>query len=334
MSRSRADARPTIYDVAARAGVSKSLVSLVLQGSPKVAAARRAAVLTAVAELGYRPSQHASALAGRRTRVIGVVVEDFRNPWFADLLHGMRDVLDDTGFHIAVADDALNAHVGIDPVEGFLAQGVDGMVLAGGTARLTAAPAGTALVIAGGQAWESDVDTVANDDERGTALAVDHVLRLGHRTIGHVTGHGPAAAARRTSFERAVRAAGAEPVVLVGDEMSEASGHHLTMRLLSDRPDVTVVLAGNDAMALGVVAAARDLGRAVPEDLSVVGYDDAPIAQSRLLALTTVDGRNSEVGTHCARALLSRLAEPDRAPTCTLIAPSLVVRSSTARLAA
>ena len=123
-------ARPTIYDVAQRAGVSKSLVSLVLRDAPHVSAKRRQAVLTAISDLGYRPSSAASSLAGHRTRSIGVAIDDFENLWFVDLLRGMRRVLDESGHNVSVADRHLNAHLERDPVDAFLSMQVEGIVLA------------------------------------------------------------------------------------------------------------------------------------------------------------------------------------------------------------
>lgn len=120
---------PTIYDVAERAGVSKSLVSLVLRGSERVSDEKRLAVLQAVKALNYTPSRLAAGLAGTRTRSIGVVIDEFENLWFADVLAGLRKALD--GYSISVADTALNSHLSIDPLEAFRGLRVDGVVLAG-----------------------------------------------------------------------------------------------------------------------------------------------------------------------------------------------------------
>ena len=118
--------RPTIYDVAHRAGVSKSLVSLVLRGSDKVSPARRDAVLAAIRELGYRPSQAATVLASRRTRAIEVVIDDYRNLWFVDLLDGLREALTDHGYRLSVTDREGTSG---GPVPA-LASGIDGLVVA------------------------------------------------------------------------------------------------------------------------------------------------------------------------------------------------------------
>jgi DNA-binding LacI/PurR family transcriptional regulator len=322
--------RPTIYDVAARAGVSKSLVSLVLQGSPRVSDARRTAVTAAIRELGYRPSKVAAALAGSRTRSIGVVVDDFRNPWFVDLVRGMHEVLDEPGYHLTVADLELNAHLGQHPVEGFLATRVEGLVIATEPAGIATVD-GVPTVIAGSRSSVlAGADAVANDDDLGARIATRHLIDLGHRRIGHVSGAGGSAALRRTSFVATMRAAGLEPVVAGRGDHTEEQGYRAGLELLDAAPDLTAVFAANDVVALGVLAALRERGLSVPGDVSLVGYDDSPLASARFLAVTTIDDRSAAVGAEAARMLLSRIEDPTLAPRVVLVPPHLVERTSTA----
>jgi DNA-binding LacI/PurR family transcriptional regulator len=323
---------PTIYDVAEAAGVSKSLVSLVLRGSPRVSDARRAAVLDAVQRLGYRPSQAAATLAGATTRTIGVVLDDYRNLWFVPLLRGLQEGLAPHGFRIAVADHTLNAHVEASPLDGFLAARVEGLVIATEPTEAMRVPAGLPVVVAGNrEATVPGADVVAADDRLGARLATQHLLDLGHRLIGHLTGAGGAARLRREGFEAAMRAAGAPPGVVTGSgATTEEDGYLAALRLLDREPRSTAVLAANDTMAMGAVAAARERGLRVPEDLSVIGYDDSPVASTHLLRLTTVDGRNAEVGALAAERLVSRAfgaAVPERT---VLLTPELVRRGSCA----
>ena len=324
-------ARPTIYDVALRAGVSKSLVSLVLQGSERVSAERRQAVLEAIDVLGYRPSQAASALAGSRTKSIGVVIDDFENLWFVDLLRGVRDVLSETGFHISVADRHLNGHLGQHPVDGFLARGVEGLVIAMEPDARDFQAVDVPVVIAGGRRRvPMEADCVANDDRAGARLATRHLVELGHTRVAHVTGAGGAAALRRASYRATMKGAGLCPVIAGQQyEATEEAGYRVTRDLLETHPGITAVFTANDAMALGALAAIRERGLRVPEDFSLVGYDNSPMASSRLLGLTTVDDRSEDVGTAAARTLLTRIAEPGRQPTRTLLTPMLVHRATT-----
>jgi DNA-binding LacI/PurR family transcriptional regulator len=335
-SMSSAPVRPTIYDVAQRAGVSKSLVSLVLRGSDRVSDHRRRAVEEAIAELGYRPSQAATALAASRTRSIGVVIDDFENLWFVDLLRGVGDVLNDAGFHVSVADRHVNAHLDQDPVNGFLSRGVEGLVVAMEPGDTDLREIDVPLVVAGTRTRvPSGVDTVANDDRAGAELATGHLLELGHVHVGHLTGTGGAAALRRSGYESAMTAAGVEATVVgEGAPTTERAGYDAMVELLDRRPSVTGVFAANDTMALGALAALRERGFRVPADISVVGYDNAPLAASQLVDLTTVDDRSEEVGAAAARALLSRMAKPGRRAQRRLLTPALVRRGSCAGTAA
>ena len=323
--------RPTIYDVAERAGVSKSLVSLVLQNAPQVSERRRSAVLAAIAELGYRPSNAATSLAGNRTRSIGVAIDDFENLWFVDLLRGMREVLDESGHNVSVADRHLNAHLERDPVDAFLSMQVEGIVLAMEAGGPVPDFGSVPVVVAGARdVVPPGADLVANDDAEGARLATQHLLDLGHTEIGHLTGAGGIAALRRASYEATMADAGLTAVVTGGGATTEEDGYVATRQLLDTRPEVTAVFAANDVMLLGALAALRERRLAVPEDVSVVGYDNSPLAASHYLALTTVDDRSVDVGSAAARAILARHDDPGRTPTRVLLSPTLVRRASTA----
>ena len=333
MRRGRADGppRPTIYDVAQRAGVSKSLVSLVLRNAPQVSQKRREAVLSAIAELGYRPSSAASSLAGNRTRSIGVAIDDFENLWFVDLLRGMRQVLDQSGLDVSVADRHLNAHLERDPVEAFLSMQVEGIVLAMEAGGPLPDFGGVPVVVAGARdVVPPGADLVANDDAEGARLATRHLLDLGHRRLGHLTGAGGIAALRRASFEKTMAEAGLPAMITAAEGTTEEDGYVATQALLEQCPDTTGIFAANDVMLLGALAALREHGLSVPEDVSVVGYDNSPLAASHYLAITTVDDRSLDVGIHAARAILARQEDADREPSHVLLPPVLVHRSSTA----
>lgn len=323
--------RPTIYDVAQRAGVSKSLVSLVLQNAPQVSERRREAVLSAISELGYRPSTAATALAGNRTRSVGLAIDDFENLWFVDLLRGLRQVLDEAGLNVSVADRHLNARLANDPVDAFLSMRAEGLVLGMELGEVLPDLGGLPVVVAGvREQLPPGADLVANDDAEGARLATRHLLDLGHRTIGHVTGSGGAAALRRASYEATMADAGLQAIVIGHGDATEENGYLAAQALLDAHPDTTGIFAANDIMLLGALAALRERRLAIPDDVSVVGYDNSPLAASRYLALTTIDDRSVEVGIHAARALLARREDPTRTPTRTLLSPRLVHRASTA----
>jgi len=325
--------RPTIYDVARQAGVSPSLVSLVLQNPVRVSEKRREAVQAAISDLGYRPSRAATTLASSRTKSIGLVIDDYRNLWFVDLLRGMESALTEHGYQVMLADSRPGENRIREAVDGLLAMHVDGLVIAAEPSASMLGGVGVPTVVAG---WRDGVpagaDLITNDDDGGGAMAADHLLGLGHRRIGHLTGSGGAAAHRREGFRARLQEAGAEQRI-VGDAggTSEEDGYASACWLLDHHPDTTAIFAANDTMALGAFGAIKARGLAVPADISVIGYDNSTLAKSRYLDLTSVDNRSDLVGVDVANALLARIQEPATGPQRRLIEPTLVVRGTTAR---
>ncbi len=323
--------RPTIYDVAEAAGVSKSLVSLVLQGSPRVSPARRAAVQAAIERLQYRPSQAAAVLAGHRTRTIGMLLDDYRNLWFVDFLDGIQQDLAPSHYRVAVENFSVNAHLDPNPLDGFLSLRVDGIVIAMEPTQAMTVDIGIPVVVAGARdVVVPGADVVANDDRLGGRLAVQHLVELGHAQIGHLTGAGGSARLRTEGYLEAVRAAGATPSVARADGTAELDGYRAAELLLDRHPETSAIFAANDTMAFGAAAALAQRGLRIPQDVSVIGYDNSPLASSQLLQFTTIDGQNHRVGTEAARALLSRIEDPARPTRTTLVDPTLVLRGSTA----
>src|SRR6201996_5054871 len=266
--------KPTLETVAARAGVSKSLVSLVLRNSPKVSATSREAVMRAVAELGYRPNAAARLLAERRSHTIGVLLNDLRQPWFADMLDGLTPALHAGGKHILLGDGRIDRMLDETLTWSFLDLGVDGMVLAGSIPMSQAiidAASQIPTVTVGGRGLDVDlprVDKLANDNHLGGTLAVRHLIELGHTKITHIHGlPSVAGRLRMQGYEDTMRQAGLASQVEAGD-MSEEGGYRAAVRLLSgpDRP--TAIFAANDLTCVGALSAAATLGVRVPGELS------------------------------------------------------------------
>ncbi|MDI2034888.1 LacI family DNA-binding transcriptional regulator [Paenarthrobacter nitroguajacolicus] len=322
--------RPTLYDVAAQAGVSPSLVSLFLKDPNRISEKRRNAVQKAISELGYRPSRAATTLASSRTKSIGLVIDDYRNLWFVDLLRGMESVLSDLGYQVMLADSRPGENRIKEATDGLLAMHVDALVLAAEPSEAMLAGTWVPTVVAG---WRKGVpdgaDLITNDDDGGGSLAANHLLELGHVSIGHLSGSDGASAHRRAGFLRAVAAAGVEPVISESIGTSEEDGYAAAVWLLEHHPDTTAIFAANDTMALGAFAALKARGLSVPDDVSVIGYDNSPLAKSRYLDLTSVDNRSDLVGIDTAHRLLARIADPALNPERKLIEPALVLRGTT-----
>ncbi len=333
MKRERRD--PTIRDVAERAGVSKSLVSLVLRDAPHVSEQRRQQVRQAIDELGYRPNRVARSLSTTRTDTVGVLLNDLRNPWFIELLAGLTAALHVAGLGTVLADSHTDLRIGRRSVQTLVESGVDGLVVVGTTSESDAVRAVSATlptVVAGTREPVLEHgDTVVDDDHAGAVLATEHLLALGHRRIAHLRGPGLIGQLRRSGYQDALRVAGLSPQGLEAyGGMNDESGYPAAHRLLTQAERPTAVFAFNDVTAVATLSAARELGLRVPEDLSVVGYDDTYLARIRHLSLTSVDNGSFAVGTQAGKFLLERLTHPDRPlPARThLVGTELRVRTS------
>jgi DNA-binding LacI/PurR family transcriptional regulator len=304
--------KPTIRNVAERAGVSKSLVSLVMRGSPHVSERRREAVLKAAQELGYRPNAVARSLVEGRTRLIGAIVADLHNPFFAEFLDGLQESLHGDGLRMLVGSGRWDPQFEAEAVEAFLEMRVDGLVLLSVVPDTLADIAKSVPVVVVGERDVEGVDIVVDDDELGARLAVDHLVELGHRRIAHIEG-APSTTARyrRTGYELAMRR------------------HGLADQLLSRDSRPTAIFAPNDLVATGALSAADEKDLRVPADISIVGYDNTHLAAIRHIALTSVDQPRRDMGRVAAERLSARIEDPMRAPRQMLVVPHLVVRSTT-----
>lgn len=328
--------RPTIRTVAEHAGVSKSLVSLVLRDSPKVSPVKREAVLRAVAELGYRTNAVARSLAERRTRTIGVLLNDLRQPWFTEMLDGLTPVLHEHGLHILLGDGQLNRRTDESLTRTFRELGVDGLVLAG-TMPLSPAIEEIASEVPTVAVGSRDLavrraDMVANDDRIGGQLATRHLIELGHRRIAHIANPaGIVPELRREAYEDEMRAGGlGAHIAIEYSDLTEEGGYRAAARLLDRADPPTAIFAVNDMTGLGALSAAGDRGIDVPARLSLVGYDNSHLAKLRCIGLSSVDGAGHEVGRQAAELLLARIEDPRRPAELRLIPPTLAIRGTSA----
>ncbi|WP_072807199.1 LacI family DNA-binding transcriptional regulator [Rhodococcoides yunnanense] len=328
-------AQPTIRTVAAHAGVSKSLVSLVLRGSSSVSDEKRIAVEDAIRELGYRPNLSARSLTQQRTHIVGVLLNDLRNPWFVDCLEGMNSVLAQHDLKMFLADGRLDRSSDESHLKSFMDLRLDGLALVG-TRMPTPAVAEAAasmptVVVASRDLDFPGVDVVANDDRLGSRLAVDHLVALGHRHIAHIAGFGAVAEIRADSYRDAMTAHGLAKYIRVEQSgMTEEAGHEAAARILAGRIHPSAIYAVNDIVAIGAMTACQERHLSIPRDVSIVGYDNTSIAQLRHVWLTSVDNATAEVGRRAATALVERITDPGGTGSLQLLPPSLQVRGSTA----
>jgi len=326
--------RPTINDVAARAGVSKSLVSLALRGSPKVSDESRAAIEAAAAELGYRPNAAARNLADRRSRSLGVAVFDLRNPISAEIIDGVYTESEARGYHTMLVTGRGDPAAERAEIDTLLQFQIEGLVLI--SHRLPGGPMEAitaecpAVIVSRHVDTVPGLDSVSNDDVAGSRMAVEHLVSLGHRRIAHVTGgDNEVAELRRRGYEQAMAEHGLTRMVRCHEgSFSDDGGYRGAVEALAGTRRPTALFVANDFAAVGALAAAQDRGVRVPEDLSIVGYDGMALAGLRSLNLTTVAQPLTELGSTAARVLLDRIERTSAEAQHVSVAPRLIVRGT------
>lgn len=327
--------RPRILDVARRAGVGAGTVSRVLNSDPRVTVSTRLQVMEAIEELGYRPSALAQRLRLGRTMTVGAVIPFVTNPW-GERLRGVVSRLADTGYDLVLLD--VETPEQRDRVF-WAAAGrhhADGLITAvppTEEAVRSLRHAGVPVVLLASR--HPELSSVGVDDVQGGCLATQHLLDLGHRRIGFVGDprENPfgftSSALRRRGYEQTLRKSGIEPaseLIAEGPHAIEVAAE-LTHRLLRLQVPPTAIFAHTDLQALGVLEAAREDGRAVPGDLSVIGFDDISIAA--YAGLTTVRTPLQVSGERAADILLSLLADPTLEPTEEVLPLEIVTRATT-----
>ncbi|MGI3780065.1 MAG: LacI family DNA-binding transcriptional regulator [Janthinobacterium lividum] len=323
--------RPTMTDVAERAGVSRALVSIVFRDVPGASERTRERVRAAADELGYAPDRRARSLSRRRTRVLGVAF-GLGHEFHADLLAELYRAATAHDQELALSGTTTDRGEGA-AVADLLALRCDAVLLLGSglpDRALDELAARVPTVVVARATGSPRVDVVRTDDVAGAALAAEHLLDLGHRQLVHVDG-GSAAGAdeRRRGFQEAVGAAGLGPADVERGGLTEDDGAAAAGRLLARDVLPTALAVFNDQSAAGLMDVLRQAGLRWPEDLSVVGYDDSPLARSRWARLTTVRQDVDALARLAVRRAVERVEEPDRPATEDLVAPSLVVRGST-----
>lgn len=329
----------TLRDVAREVGVHVSTVSRVLNNQAaagRITPETEERIREAAIRLGYRRNTIARALRTGRTLVVGMVVPDVANLYAAGITRGAGDTLSAQEYSLLLAstdDDLDHADAQVSAMLGAQAEGLLYGVTRGKDTVLAAVVAsGTPVVLFNRDSPDLDVSAVLPDDRTGAGLAVDHLLGLGHRRIVHVGGPPDVSSTvnRLEAFELALAAADLAGGRAFADRHTEEEGYRVTLQLLEDLPDTTAVVAANDRLALGAIDAIVGTGRACPDEVSVVGFNDMPYSERFSPALTTVRISQYDLGSMAATLLLETIRHPARPPEVKLVPPTLVVRDSTA----
>lgn len=340
-ARRRGRPRPTIADVAARAGVSSAAVSFAMNGRPGVADATRRRILVAAQELGWRPSAHARALTQARARAVGLLLarslEQLEvDPFFVRFLAGVERTLARTDQALVLRVMAAAEDVDLEPYARLAADGrVDGFLLTDveldDPRFALLAATGLPVVVAGHPVSPCPFPFVETEHARGIEAVVDHLVALGHRRVAFVGGFAryEHVQVRLRVWRERLAAAGLAPGPVAHAAPADPSGVAATARVLAAAPRPTAIVYGGDLLAAAGLTVARQAGVAVPSALSITGFDDSPLAALASPALTSVRMDYAGFGEAAAAALLAAIAgEPP--PPFRPAPPELVVRASTA----
>jgi len=325
--------QPVMADVAKLAGVSHQTVSRVLNGAPHVRPDTRDKVLAAIRELDYRPNSAARALVTRRSQTLGVVSFESTLYGPASMLDGIERAARSAGYFVSVAGlRSLDSRSVQEAVDRLRDQGVEGVVvIAPQTSSVSAVSrlSTSVPVVAVGSGNQSRVPMVSVDNRAGAVAATRHLLDLGHRTVHHLAG--PAgwleSQDRQEGWRVTLEAAGARVPRAESGDWSARSGYEAGLRIAGDR-EVSAVFCANDHMALGLLRALHEAGRAIPGDISVVGFDDIPEAAYFTPPLTTVRQDFVELGRRALELLVQEVAGAATAQAHVQISPEMVLRRS------
>jgi DNA-binding LacI/PurR family transcriptional regulator len=309
------------------------LVSLVLRDAPNVSDTSRRKVLRAAEELGYRPNAFARSLASKQVRTIGVLVNDVTNPYFGSVYASFAAAAERSGYDLLMAPGLRSPAKEVSLVNTLLEHRVAGLALVSpimAAKELRHFTSAWPSVIVGSEVSIDGVDVVTTDERQAVTSVIEHLTGLGHREIAHITGGGNRAARdRATAYRRVMREFGLTPHEVPGS-FTDRGGQQGARALLAASTRPTAVIAANDLIAVGAIGVFQAARLRVPEDISVVGYDDSQIAQLQLIGLTSVRQAVDRFGNAAMGMLIERIEGRQAGSLVHRIPTELVVRGTTA----
>ncbi|MFC5823847.1 LacI family DNA-binding transcriptional regulator [Nonomuraea insulae] len=330
---------PTLRDVAEAAGVHTATASRALNPKTRqqISAETARRVMRAAQALGYQPNSAARSLKTSRSSTVGLVIPDLTNPLFPPIVRGVESVLESDGYNVWIVNTDNDDERERAQIESLRSRQVEGLIVA--TARLEHPllrrlhQQGVTMVLINRQVEDLSIPAVTGDDATGVAAAVDHLVRLGHTRIAHLSGPLTTSTGRvrAQAFRHAVRDHGLpDDLVIECARWSEEDGATAMRELLAGEAQFTAIMAGNDLIALGCYDVFAERGISCPDDVSVIGFNDMPFLDKLRPPLTTVAVPHHELGAEAARMLLDCIDQPARPARSLLLPVTLVVRGSTA----
>jgi len=328
----------TVYDVAARAGLSVGTVSRYLTGNGYVSAAARERIAAAITEIGYIQDRAAASLTTKKTGLLGFVVSQLRNPYTVEVASAMGDAARVHGYGVVLADSCGDPALAISAVELLRGHKVDGLIVTPPESpayndTLIAAAREIPVVGIGLRTTPMVTDLATVDTRLGARQAVQYLIGLGHRRIAYF-GSDSMALGRLAAYREILAEHGitADPALTQLGGVDRPAGYAAAQRVLALADPPTAIFAANDTVAFGAIQAAASLGIRVPDDLSVIGFDDIDLASFAIPPLTTVAQRMSQLGEAAITLLMNRLngVAPDGEPQEVVLDSHLVIRDSCA----
>jgi len=328
----------TIIDIARDSHTSKSTVSRYLNGM-KVKANAAIAIEASIKRLDYHPNVNDRRLVTQKTRTIGVVIEDISNVYFSEILAGIQSVAAANGYACTFYSRASNNVAESDYLSLFREGHIDGIILGTFLKRsknelAILAKSGYPIVLIGDNCQNNRLDSVDVDNKQGTIDEIEYLVGLGHRQIGYLRGPMRMCGAeyRWQGFVEGMQQAGLDPSVTVDTEWTVQGGHDAAGKLLADNK-VSALVCSNDYCAYGALSACRELGYNVPQDISIVAFDDGPLAKCSVPALTTVKQPFRKLGETAARQLMGIVRDCTTVKASILLQSQLVIRESSTQVA-
>ena len=328
----------SLTDVAKRANVSIATVSRVINNSDKVVAETRELVNKAMSDLGYKPSRVARRLRqkGGVRHLLGLIIPDIQNPFFAEMARGVEDVAYAHKFAVMLCNSDEDLKKEAFYLDVLQAESVDGLILPPINERdpvvLEFVERGVPVVTVDRSLAHRSIDKVEVDNHRGAYEAVEHLIRLGHQRIGLIAGRMNVSTSRerRLGYEDALAAhkLPLNPHFIRSGDFKQASGRAIADELLSLPVPPTALFVLNNLMTVGALETIHRRKLQIPRDIAIIGFDDLPWAEALDPPLTVVRQPAYEVGQAAAELLLKRLEEPDRAETHLKLRPRLIIRKS------
>nr|WP_284237300.1 LacI family DNA-binding transcriptional regulator [Paenibacillus glycanilyticus] len=328
--------KATIYDVAKAAGVSIATVSLVINGKGKISEERRNEIKQIMMQMGYKPSMIASALTGKKTYALGLLVPDISNPFFAEIARAVEDEGQRHGYSVFICSTD-NKDEKVERYAELLQQkNVDGVIIGTGLKDLSVLDpllkANIPVTLLARELPSVEVPSVVVDDYKGGSAAAEHLIMLGHRNLAVLAEQDSISSSRERvrGFRATAEQAGLplDPAFVLSTSIKEAKAKASELFQSGNRP--TAIFCCNDLLAIGALQAAKELGVRIPEECSIVGFDDTVLASVTDPPLTTIAQPIEQLGQTALQLLVRQIGKPGESPERVVLPPSLTIRKSTA----